>query len=149
MFQSQSILMSFWLTNQLNWPAIMSNLELRKFGKSTGLSAIKDFPQRYARGTLDEAGCFRNYWRIQTREIRWFWNSSRILLLSAHSVLERIWIRGSYLSQWLPQDERDPLRSQNHDELKSSMVGPNNKNFFKVFFRLKKFFFRNKKNFSK
>ena len=25
-----------------------------------------------------------------------------------HSVLERIWIKGSYLSQWLPQGERGP-----------------------------------------
>ena len=25
-----------------------------------------------------------------------------------HSVLERIWIKGSYLSQWLPQGERWP-----------------------------------------
>ena len=28
--------------------------------------------------------------------------------LSIHSVLERIWIKGSYLSQWLPQGERGP-----------------------------------------
>ena len=28
--------------------------------------------------------------------------------LQAHSVLERIWIKGSYLSQWLPQGERGP-----------------------------------------
>ena len=34
-----------------------------------------------------------------------------------HSVLEWIWINGSCLSQQLPQDL---LRSQNHDELKSS-----------------------------
>ena len=42
----------------------MSNLELKQFGKSTGLSAIKDFPQRYewdtkwmkpaALGTIEE-----------------------------------------------------------------------------------------------
>ena len=25
-----------------------------------------------------------------------------------HSVLERIWVKGSYLSQWLPQGERGP-----------------------------------------
>ena len=25
-----------------------------------------------------------------------------------HSVLERIWIKGSYLSQWLPQVKGDP-----------------------------------------
>ena len=25
-----------------------------------------------------------------------------------HSVLERIWVKGSYLSQWLPQGERRP-----------------------------------------
>ena len=28
--------------------------------------------------------------------------------VSKHSVLERIWIKGSYLSQWLPQGERGP-----------------------------------------
>ena len=28
--------------------------------------------------------------------------------LSGHSVLEWIWIKGSYLSQWLPQGERGP-----------------------------------------
>ena len=26
----------------------------------------------------------------------------------SHSVLEQIWIKGSYLSQWLPQGERGP-----------------------------------------
>ena len=31
-----------------------------------------------------------------------------------HSVLERIWVKGSYLSQWLPQGERGP-----HKESKS------------------------------
>ena len=36
----------------------------------------------------------------------------------------------------------DPLRSQNHDELKSSTVGPTNKFFFKVVFRLRIFFFQ-------
>ena len=34
----------------------------------------------------------------------------------------------------------DTLRSQNHDELKSSMVDPSNKIFFKAFFRLTIFF---------
>ena len=34
----------------------------------------------------------------------------------------------------------DPLRSQNHDELKSSTVGPTNNFFFKFFFRLTIFF---------
>ena len=64
-----------------------------------------------------------------------------------HSVLERIWIKGSYLSQWLPQGERGPLRSQNHDELKSSTVGPNlpydfwKSKIFKNFRITPKFFF--------
>ena len=72
------------------------------------------------------------------------WKFSKIML---HSVLERIWIKGSYLSQWLPQGERGPLRSQNHDELKSSTVGPNllndfwkSKNFKKFRITLKFFF---------
>ena len=30
------------------------------------------------------------------------------ILLQQHSVLEWIWIKGSYLSQWLPQGERGP-----------------------------------------
>ena len=29
-------------------------------------------------------------------------------VLGLHSVLERIWVKGSYLSQWLPQGERGP-----------------------------------------
>ena len=41
----------------------------------------------------------------------------------------------------------DPLRSQNHDELKSSMLGPTNNFFFKVFFRLTFFFSGTKKKF--
>ena len=64
-----------------------------------------------------------------------------------HSVLERIWIKGFYLSQWLLQGERWPLRSQNHDALKSSTVGPTNKFFFQSFFQTKKFFFQEQKKF--
>ena len=30
------------------------------------------------------------------------------LTYALHSVLERIWIKGSYLGQWLPQGERRP-----------------------------------------
>ena len=30
------------------------------------------------------------------------------LNVPTHSVLDRIWIKGSYLSQWLPQGERGP-----------------------------------------
>ena len=67
--------------------------------------------------------------------------------LSTHSVLERIWIKGSYQSQWLPQGKGDPLRSQNHDKLKSSTVGPNlpydfwKSKFFTIFRITPKFFF--------
>ena len=57
-----------------------------------------------------------------------------------HSVLERIWV--SYLSQWLP-----------HGEITMNWNLPQwvplTNFFFKVFFRLKFFIFRNKKNFSK
>ena len=35
-----------------------------------------------------------------------------------HSVLERIWIKGSYLSQWLPQGKRGPPK-----EAKSQWIG--------------------------
>ena len=41
----------------------------------------------------------------------------------------------------------DPLRSQNHDELKSSTVGPTNKFFFQSFFQTKNFFFQEQKIF--
>ena len=44
--------------------------------------------------------------------------------------------------------KEDPLRSQNHDELKSSTVGPSNKIFFLSFFQTNIFFFSGtKKNF--
>ena len=39
----------------------------------------------------------------------------------------------------------DPLRSQNHDELKSSTLGPTNKIFFQSFFQTKKIFFQEQK----
>ena len=32
----------------------------------------------------------------------WFWK------IPPHSVLEQIWVKGSYLSKWLPQGERGP-----------------------------------------
>ena len=41
----------------------------------------------------------------------------------------------------------DPLRSQNHDELKSSTVGPTNNFFFQIFFSDQQFFFQEQKNF--
>ena len=37
-----------------------------------------------------------------------FENIVTVIKPIAHSVLERIWIKGSYLSQWLPQGERGP-----------------------------------------
>ena len=36
----------------------------------------------------------------------------------------------------------DPISSQNHDELKSSTVGPTNNFFFQSFFQTKNFFFQ-------
>ena len=33
---------------------------------------------------------------------------TQYVLLTEHSVLERIWVKGSNLSQWLPQGERGP-----------------------------------------
>ena len=41
----------------------------------------------------------------------------------------------------------DPQRSQNHDELKSSIVGPTNKKNFQIFFQANNFFFQKQKNF--
>ena len=59
--------------------------------------------------------------------------------LYSHSLLEWIWIKGSYLSLWIHRVKENPLRSQNNDEMKSSMLGPTNKIFFSGFF----FFSRN------
>ena len=64
--------------------------------------------------------------------------------LFIHSVPERIWIKGSYPSHRV---KGDPLRTQNHDELKSSTVGPNlpykfwKSKIFKNFRITLKFFF--------
>ena len=33
-------------------------------------------------------------------------NAACGIAIHYHSVLERIWVKGSYLSQWLPQGER-------------------------------------------
>ena len=41
----------------------------------------------------------------------------------------------------------DPLRSQNHDELKSSTVATTNKIFFQSFFQTNNFFFQEQKFF--
>ena len=41
----------------------------------------------------------------------------------------------------------DTLRSQNHDALKSSTVGPTNDFFFQSFFQTKNFFFQEQKKF--
>ena len=41
----------------------------------------------------------------------WTWSRSvtiKLFVVCRHSVLERIWVKGSYLSQWLPQGERGP-----------------------------------------
>ena len=45
-------------------------------------------------------------WKIASRAER----KSEKSKLACHSVQERIWIKGSYLSQWLPQGERRPLK---------------------------------------
>ena len=36
------------------------------------------------------------------------WNFLKNFWITTHSVLERIWVKFSYLSQWLPQGERGP-----------------------------------------
>ena len=48
------------------------------------------------------ASCFVQVWICFEKWLQLFG------LISWHSVLERIWIKGSYLSQWLPQGERWP-----------------------------------------
>ena len=51
-------------------------------------------------------------WTAKTIELKTHIAFSMLPILGAniwvHSVLERIWIKGSYLSQWLPQGERGP-----------------------------------------
>ena len=54
--------------------------------------------------------------------------------LHSHSVRERIWIEANDYHRV----KVEPLRSQNHNELKSSTVGPTNKK--KIFFPTKIFF---------
>ena len=69
-----------------------------------------------------------------------------VYLFAVHSVLEWIWIKGSYPSQWLPNGEREPPKSKNHDELKPRWVPIylmifENQNFSKYFGSLRNFFF--------
>ena len=40
-----------------------------------------------------------------------------------HSVLERIWVKGSYLSQWLPQGERGPPKESKSQWIESLHIG--------------------------
>ena len=40
-----------------------------------------------------------------------------------HSVLERIWIKGSYLCQWLPQGERGPPKESQSQWIEILHVG--------------------------
>ena len=47
-----------------------------------------------------------------------------------HSVLERIWVKGSYLSQWLPQGERGPPKESKSLWIEIFHGG---KNFLKFF----------------
>jgi hypothetical protein len=51
-------------------------------------------------------GPYGEYFRTHTEEntLSSNWPNSSL----KHSVLERIWIKGSYPSQWLPQGERGP-----------------------------------------
>ena len=41
----------------------------------------------------------------------------------SHSVLEQIWIKGSYLSQWLPQGERGPPKESKSQWIEILHVG--------------------------
>ena len=78
----------------------------------------------------------RHFFSIGSSSCLFFFFLMIISRVTQCSVLEQIWVKGSYLSQWLPQGHRvkgDPLRSQNHDELKSSTLGPTNNFFFKFF----------------
>ena len=98
----------------------------------------------------------QNFWRISAlkrsnfiwkicRRMRIYGSSlnSMNMYCIVHSVLEQIWMKGSYLTNDYHRVKGDPLRSQNHDELKSSTVGPTNKNNFQSFFQTNIFFFRN------
>ena len=48
--------------------------------------------------------------QICIRQLKRHWKRLNFLknYILEHSVLERIWIKGSYLSQWLPQGESGP-----------------------------------------
>ena len=68
-------------------------------------------------------------------------------LLDWHSVLERIWIKGSYLSQWLPQSKRGPPKESKSRWIEILHVGSQFtlwflkiKIFQKIFDRSKIFF---------
>ena len=39
---------------------------------------------------------------------RSWWGQAYVMSIISHSVLERIWVKGSYLSKWLPQGKRGP-----------------------------------------
>ena len=43
--------------------------------------------------------------------------------MNCHSVLEWIWVKGSYLSQWLPQGERAPPKESKSRWIEISHVG--------------------------
>ena len=50
------------------------------------------------------------------------------------SVLERIWVKGSYLSQWLPQGERGPPKESKSQWIEILHVGSQEQFFFSKFF---------------
>ena len=61
-----------------------------------------------------------------------YWNFNRVA--THHSVLERIWIKDSYLSQWLPQGERGPPKESKSRWIEILHVGSQEQSFFSKFF---------------
>ena len=56
------------------------------------------------------------------QEMAWHLRST-YNLFSTHSVLERIWVKGSDLSKWLPQGERGPPKESKSQKIEILHVG--------------------------
>ena len=109
----------------------------RYFFKFCGLLRIYELYQRTEKGSKQQLYSF-------LPNISWSLNLSNIL--RKYSVLERIWIKGSYLSQGLPQGERRPPKESKSQWIEIFHGGSHEKKI--KFFQTDDFFFR-KFSFSK
>ena len=69
------------------------------------------------------------------------------ILTPLSKVLERIWIKGSYISQWLPQGERWPLKESKLRWIEIFHGGSQQQIFLQSFFQKTFFFSGTKKKF--